>query len=140
MKPWMVLGLAVALAACASTPPPLADAPIDWAAVGAERVPVIVTMDPDGDERVTKLWLVIVDGEGIISTGNTRWFRNIERDPNVEFRVGDHAYPLRAELITDESLKQRAAEAFREKYGWEDRVVRALERGEPNLMRLVPRE
>jgi hypothetical protein len=140
MKPWMVLGLAAALAACASTPPPLGDAPIDWASVGAERVPVIVTMDPDGDERVTKLWLVVVDGEGIISTGNSRWFRNIERDPNVEFRIGGHAYPLRAELITDESLRQRAKEAFREKYGWEDSVVRFFERGEPNIMRLIPRE
>ena len=56
-------------------------------------MPTIVTHDEDGGERVTKLWLVVVDGEGVIRTDDSRWFRNIQRDPNVVFWVGGHAHP-----------------------------------------------
>jgi hypothetical protein len=125
---------------CASTVPPAAEAPIDWATVAEERVPKIVTRDPDGDERVTKLWLVVVDGQGLIRTGDSRWFRNIERDANVVLRIGGQSHPLRAELIANESLEKRVDTAFREKYGWEDRLVHLFGSSDSNTMRLVPRE
>jgi hypothetical protein len=125
---------------CASTVPPAADAPLDWATLAEERVPTIVTQDPDGEERVTKLWIVVVDGEGLIRTGDSRWFRNIERDPNVVLRIGGYAHPLRAELISDESLEKRVDAAFREKYGWEDRLVHLFGGSDSNTMRLVPRK
>lgn len=126
--------------ACASTLPPEAGAPIDWSAAGEAGVPEIVTRDAHGGERVTKLWLVVVDGEGLIRTGDTRWFRNIQRDPNVVFRVGGYAYPLRAEPVTDDALVERANAAFREKYGWQDRIIHPFGAPEKNVMRLVPRE
>jgi hypothetical protein len=122
---------------CASTVPPTADTAVDWAEVAKERVPTIVTHDEDGGERVTKLWLVVVDGEGVIRTDDSRWFRNIQRDPNVVFWVGGHAHRLRAELITEDSLRERVNAAFREKYGFQDRIFGAPDL---NLMRLVPRE
>ena len=125
---------------CASTVPPTAETPPDWTAVADEGVPEIVTHDPDGEERVTKLWLVVLDGEGLIRTGDSRWLQNIQRDPNVVFRVGGYAYPLRAEVVTDESLVERANAAFREKYGWQDWIIHPFGEPELNLMRLVPRE
>jgi len=126
--------------ACASTAPPMVDRSVDWTAAAEEPVPVIVTQDPDGGQRVTKLWLVVVEGQGLIRTGNTRWFRNIQRDPNVVFRIGGHAHRLRAELVTDASLEERAHAAFREKYGWQDWIIHPF--GEPDgyVMRLLPRE
>ena len=135
----LVCSVTVVLA-CASTPPPTADGPINWAEVSDERVPVIVTQDPDGSQRVTKLWVVIVDGQGLIVTGNTRWFRNIQRDPNVVFRIGGSAYPLRAELVTDEALKERVDAAMREKYGWQAWLYQPFEPRDPNVMRLTPRK
>jgi hypothetical protein len=125
--------------ACASNLVPTADTAVDWTAVADEGVPVIVTQDPDGSERVTKIWLVVVDGHGLIRTGNTRWFRNIERDPNVVFRVSGYAYPLRADLVTDESLEDRAHAAFREKYGWQDWIIHRIGEPDANVMRLSPR-
>lgn len=135
-----MLCLLVVAAGCATQAPPPATAPIDWAAVADEGVPTIVTRDPDGDERVTKLWIVVVDGQGLIRTGDSRWFRNIERDPKVEFWIAGHSYPLRAELVTDESLEERANAAFREKYGWEDWIIHPFGEPDANLMRLLPRE
>jgi len=125
---------------CTSVSPPMAEPPVDWGAVSDERVPVIVTEDPDGSERVTKLWLVVVDGQGLIRTGGTRWFRNIQRDPNMMLRIGGYAYPLRVELVADESLRERAHAAFREKYGWQDRLVHPFGKLDPNVMQLTPRK
>lgn len=95
----------VALAAAWIAPAPARA--IDWAVAGAERVVEIVTQDDDGSPRETKVWLVVVDGQGYIRTGGTRWWGNVERDPDVELRVAGAEHPLRAELVTDEALLQR---------------------------------
>jgi hypothetical protein len=132
--------LAVACAACAATPVPEATAPIDWSAVADESVPRIVTVDPDGDARVTKLWLVVVDGAGYIRTSGTRWFANIERDPDVVLRIGGAAYPLRAKLVLDADLRDRINAAFRAKYGFWDRSVGWFSsRDQANILRLESR-
>ena len=142
MKRRMLIACAVfAAVSCASPPPPpMAETAPDWQSVAEERVPTIVTRDPDGAERVTKLWLVVVDGQGLIRTGDSRWFKNIEREPNVVFRVGGQAYSLRAERVTDASLVKRANAAFREKYGWEDRFIHPFGEPDKNVMRLLPRD
>jgi hypothetical protein len=131
---------ALVAVSCASAPPPTAETPIDWQSVAEVRVPEIVTRDPDGAERVTKLWLAVVDGVGLVRTGDTRWFRNIERDPNVMFRIGGYAHPLRAEIVTDEALEKRANAAFREKYGWQDWLIHPFGEPDSNVIRLLPRE
>lgn len=137
----LLIALAVCFAsACAGVVPPAAESAIDWTAVAEERVPEIVTRDADGGERVTKLWLVVLDGEGLIRTGDTHWFGNIQRDPDVVFRVGGYAYPLRAELVTDDSLEKRTNAAFREKYGFQDWMIHPFGEPHKNVMRLVPRE
>jgi hypothetical protein len=137
----LLIALAVFFAlACAGVVPPVADTAIDWTAVAEEQVPEIVTRDPDGGERVTKLWLVVLDGQGLIRTGDSRWFGDIQRDPDVVFRVGGYAYPLRAEPVTDESLIERADSAFREKYGFQDWLIHPFGQPGKNVMRLVPRE
>ena len=141
MQRGMLIACAVfAAVSCASTAPPVAETALDWQLVAEDGMPVIVTRDPDGSERVTKLWLVVVDGEGLIRTGDTRWFQNIERDPDVVFRIGGYAYSLRAELVTDPQLEKRANAAFREKYGFQDRLIHPFGEPDKNVMRLVPRE
>lgn len=141
MKRRMLIACVVlAAVSCASppAPPPMAEAAPDWPSVAGERVPSIVTREPDGEERVTKLWLVVVDGQGLIRTGDSRWFGNIERDPKVVFRIGGQAHPLCAELITDASLVKRANAAFREKYGFTDWIIHPFGEPDKNVMRLVP--
>lgn len=133
------LAAAVLLTGCSSTPPPPdATAPIQWERVAAEEVPQVVTRDPDGDIRVTKLWLVVVDGSGFVRTKGTRWLANIERDPDVVLRIGGAAYPLRAERVTDAVLGERVHQAFLAKYGFSARFNDWLMR-EPTMLRLVER-
>ncbi len=141
MNRGMLIACAIfAAVSCASMVPPVAETALDWQPAADEGVPVIVTRDPDGGERVTKLWLVVVDREGLIRTGDSRWFQNIERDPNVVLRIGGYAYPLRAELVSDPPLEKRANAAFREKYGWQDWLIHPFGEPDKNVMRLLPRE
>jgi hypothetical protein len=140
MREILIASAVLAALGCASTVPPIADGAVDWAAVAEEGVPTIVTHDADGSERVTKLWLVVLDGQGAIRTGDTRWYHNIQRDPNVVFWVGGYAYPMRAEPITDDALRKRVITAFREKYGWQDWLIHPFGAPHANLMWLRPRE
>ena len=137
----LTLLLVAAIAACASAPILQASAPIDWGAAADESVPRIVTVDSDGDTRETKLWLVVVDGSGYIRTSGTRWFANIERDPDVILRLRGTDYPLRAKRVLDADLRDRINEAFRVKYGFQDRFIGWFSsRDQANILRLVARE
>jgi hypothetical protein len=137
----LTLLLVAAVAACASTPVLQATDSIDWGAAADEGVPQIVTVDSDGDTRVTKLWLVVVDGSGYIRTGGSRWFANIERDPDVVLRLRGTDYPLRAKSVLDADLRDRINEAFRVKYGFQDRFIGWFSsRDQANILSLVARE
>jgi len=120
----------IVLHACASGPVPVAQAPIDWSAANDRWSLHIVTLDPDGSERVTRIWLALVDGEGTFRTGDSRWWENLERDPNARIRVLEIDYPLQAEFVTEHEQKARIDDAFVEKYGWIERMMFPQDRGE----------
>ena len=112
---------------------------IDWSAAGAENVVEILTDNEDGTPRETKIWLVVVDGQGYIRTSGTRWYGNVERDLEVVLRVAGAEHPLRAELVTDEALVEKVVTAFRVKYGFSDRMAGLIRFGDTHILRLVPR-
>ena len=115
-----------------------ADAP-DWVAVADVRVVNVVTHDEEGDARDTKVWLAVVDGQGYIRTGGTTWGDNVERDPLLVLRVEGTEYPLRAEFVEDDTLRERIVASFREKYGWTDGALNFIRGSRPRIMRLLPR-
>ncbi len=97
----------------------------------AERWSVhIVTRDQDGDERLTRVWLATLDGVGVIRTGDTRWWRNLERDRNCRIRVAGTDTPARVEFVAEREQKARIDDVFLEKYGWQERVFIWGDRGE----------
>ncbi len=120
----------VAGLACASGPVPVAQEPIDWRAVDDGWSLHIVTVDPDGDSRVTRIWLAIVDREGTLRTGDSRWWQNLERDPTCRIRLLGIEYPVRVEFVMEHEEKARIDNAFVEKYGWLERILFRQERGE----------
>ena len=115
---------------CASGPPPVAQQPIDWQVANENWSLHIVTLDPDGDERVTRIWLAVVDGDGTLRTGDSRWWENLKRDPNCRIRLEGTDYPVHAELVTAHEQKARIDDAFALKYGWLERMMFRQDRGE----------
>ncbi len=132
----------VAGLACASGPVPVAQGPIDWRAADDHWSLRIVTVDPDGGERITRIWLAIVDGGGTLRTGDSRWWQNLERDSNCRIRLLGVDYSARVEFVTEHEERARIDDAFGEKYGWLERIMFREERGETheNYARLHPGE
>lgn len=120
MRRQILIPLAIAVLIAAGSA--RAQAP-DWNAVAAEDTIEIVTHDADGALRETTVWLGVVDATGYVRTSDSRWRENIERDPDVIVRVAGSEYPLRAESITDTSVRARVNEVFRAKYGFMDRML-----------------
>jgi hypothetical protein len=104
-----------------------------------ERIEII-THDEDGDARETTIWLAVVDGQGFIRTGNSTWGENIRRKPDdVVLRIEGIEYPLQAEFIENEKLRERVTAAFHAKYGWTDSLVHFFRGGRPNIMHMIAR-
>ena len=114
-------------------------ASIDSKVVAAPDVVEIITQNEDGSTKETKIWIVLVDDQAYIRTGGTRWYANIERNPDATLRSQGAEHPVRPELIADEALSQRVAAVFREKYGFADRLAGLIRFGGTHIMRLVPR-
>jgi hypothetical protein len=115
--------------ACASTPQ-VADRSIDWGATDAYWSLHVVTIDPDGSERVTRIWLAVLDAMGGIRTGNSRWWQNLERDRHCLIRLDGVDYPVDVEFAGDFDDKVRIDEAFTVKYGWMEGLMFPQDRGE----------
>jgi len=113
---------------------------VDWTRYAEEGTIKVITANQDGSPRETKIWLAVVDGQGYIRTGNTRWGGNIERNPEVTLLIGEAELPLRVEFVTDESQRDAVKAAFREKYGFSDRILNPIRGKNPKIMRLIPRD
>jgi hypothetical protein len=111
----------------------------DWDAFAGVDTIEVITHDADGEPRETTIWLAVVDGQGFIRTGDTTWGENVVRDPNVVLRIEGEEYPLRADLIEDEGLRERVERTFHDKYGWQDRFVGWLRPGETKIMHMLSR-
>ena len=129
----LTLGLVLGAAGARAAEP-------DWDKLAEVGTIEIVTHDADGDARETKIWFAVVDGQGFIRTGNSNWAENIRRDQSdVVLRIEGVEYPLRAEFIESDALRERVVAAFRAKYGWSDGVVQIIRGKRPNIMHMIPR-
>lgn len=89
---------------------------VDWSAAHEHDVIEILTSDPDGAGRETKVWVAALDGRGYVRTNDSRWFQNLVREPNAAIRFGDAEYPVRAEVVRDPALRARVDTVFAAKY------------------------
>jgi len=116
--------------ACVGGAVPVAQTPINWQEADDRWSLHIVTVDPDGDERVTRIWLAIEGEVGTLRTGDSRWWQNLERAPDCRIRLGGTDYPMRFVPVTQHEERARIDDAFAEKYGWLDRIMFRQDRGE----------
>lgn len=115
---------------CVSGPIPIASDAVDPAEIDARWSLHVVTLDPDGDERVTRIWIAVLDGDPILRTGDSRWWANLQRDPTIRIRLSGSDSVFRAEPVTDPGEKRRIDTAFLEKYGLWERALFPQARGE----------
>jgi len=113
---------------------------IEWDRYAEEGTVTVLTTDEDGSTRETKVWLAVVEGQGYIRTGKTRWGGNLERNPEIVLRIGETELPLRVEFVTDQSERDAVKAAFRAKHGFSDWILSPVRGRNPKIMRLVPRE
>jgi hypothetical protein len=118
----------------------LEPSPADWAALSQVREIQVLSENPDGQPHETTVWLAVVDGEGFIRTGNTSWYPNLERKPQIGVRIEGREYAVLAVPIDDESLRARVIAEFRAKYGFSDRMVAwFFSSARPHIVRLASR-
>ena len=125
--------------ACASVP--VSSESVEVAAIDDHWSLHVVTGDPGGKDRVTRIWIATVGGVPVLRTGDSRWWANLERDPAIRIRLSgmDHLY--RIESVTDFGERVRIDQAFLEKYGRWERMMFSQERGKThtNYARLIAR-
>jgi hypothetical protein len=113
---------------------------IDWDRYSEEGTVEVITTNEDGSTRETKVWLAVVDGQGYIRTGKTRWGGNVERNPEITLRIGETELPLRVEFVTDPTERDAVKAALRAKHGFWDWILNPIRGRNPKIMRLVPRQ
>ena len=126
----LALGVALALASPARGADP-------WAVFAETRTIEILTHDEDGDLRETPIWIVVLDGAGYVRTNDSRWLANIQRGSTVELVAEGVTLRVRAEEWADPADYARVEAAFKEKYGWLQRVMSSLRMGRPTVLRLT---
>ena len=132
LAPLAALVLLAASAAFAAEP--------DWEKLADVGQIEVITHDEDGDVRETTIWFAVVDGQGFIRGGNSNWIANIRRNPeDVVLRIEDRDYPLSAEFIEHDALRERIVAAFRAKYGWTDGAVQFMRGKRPNIVHVISR-
>lgn len=139
MKRFLVCILLLAPLACASTP--VSTSPLDWAEADERWSIHVVTVDPSGNDRVTRIWMAVEGGDGVLRTNDTRWWANLQREPSIRVRHGGADHVFAVKLVTEQSEKIRIDEVFLEKFGGWERMMFPQERGETheNYARLMRR-
>ena len=121
-----------------ATAPAFADYP-DWDSVADVKVIDVVTIDEDGDRRVTKVWFVLVDGVPYLRTNRSRWLDNLRRDPNLGLRIESREYEVMAEEISGDEIVEVVDRASATKYGWQERIIHPFRMAKPEILKLGPR-
>lgn len=122
--------LAVSLAGAAHAGP-------DWSQFADMQTVEVISTEEDGTQRLTTVWIVVLEYQAYIRTAGTRWGDNVEREGRLRLRVPAGEWDLRAEKVLSAAEVERVVAAFREKYGTTDAVMEWLRFGETRVFRLV---
>lgn len=111
-----------------------------WNDLADVQVIEVITVDPDGGVRETKVWFVLLGGEPYLRTNGSRWLENLRRDPELIVRIEDREYEARAEEIQSEAIVEKVDIASQRKYGFQERLIGFFRMGTPDILKLSPSE
>jgi hypothetical protein len=125
----LVLALALASVSHAAAP--------EWSELADLETVEVISSDEDGGQRLTTVWIVVLDHQAYVRTGGTRWGDNVEREGKLRLRVPQGEYALRAEKVLAASEIESVEAAFAEKYGSSDWWAGLMRFGETRVFRLL---
>jgi hypothetical protein len=112
----------------------------DWQSLADVKLIDVVTRDPDGDLRETRVWFVLVEGVAYLRTNRSRWLDNLRRDPDLVLRIDGRDYEARAEEVSGDAIVEKVDRASAEKYGWQERMIHPFRMARPDILRILPRD
>ena len=115
---------------------PRAQVAPDWSVLGSEEIPSLVTVDEDGERRITQVWIAVVDGVAYLRTGDSRWFENLERDPHLDLRLSGLTYRCGTRPVEAEGTIETVHQAFYDKYPRRSSMFRLLGVSTPRVLAL----
>jgi hypothetical protein len=114
-----------------------------YMAMESGEVVVVSAAEPSGTVQSTRLWVVDADGFAWLRTGNpdSAWLARLRADPEIEVVRDGESRRFRAVLTTEPAVRDRINALVLEKYGWAERLLRAvmLEPERATAVRLEPR-
>ncbi len=101
------------------------------ASESGDEVVTLTTVESDGSELATRLWIVDDGGFAWLRAGmpDTRWLRQIESIPEVVVERGDESIRHRAVPVLDSTVRDRIHSLMRDKYGWADQWISLIRDG-----------
>ena len=138
-SPWIWIALGSLFWFLVASSPAHADYP-NWNDYADVDVIEVLTEDPDGEVRETKVWFVLLGGEAYLRTSGSRWLDNLRRDPNLSLRIEGTVYGARAEEIRGDVIVEKVDIASQRKYGFADRLIGLFRVQKPDVLRLYPQE
>jgi hypothetical protein len=126
-----VLVLALALASVAHAVAP------EWNDLADLQTVEVISTNEDGGQRLTTVWIVVLEHQAYLRTGGTTWGDNVEREGTLRLRVPRGEYTLRAEKVLSPSEIASVEAAFAEKYGRADWWSGFVRFGETRVFRLL---
>ena len=130
---------ATTLLACATGTTRVAPTALDWDSADERWSIHVVTVDKDGADRVTRIWMAVHDGDGVFRTNDSRWWGNLSRDARIRVRTNGLDHPFSVEFVDDYPGRVAIDEVFLQKYGGWEKMMFSQARGEThdNYGRLV---
>lgn len=118
---------------------PVATSAPNWQILAQQEIPSVVTIDANGERRITQLWIASIDSTAYLRTGATKWFANLEREPELELRIGGEMYPCRTRVVSDQAEAHAVHDAFYAKYPKRSSFFRAIGVSTPTVIALACR-
>ena len=137
IRKWIRWPIAIALMCGFSSVSVATSDPTEWQPFAEQDVIQIITEDPDGDLRETKIWIVVLDGTGYIRTNNSRWLANIRRGSPISLRSEEWESRVTATEIDDDQVDEEVESAFKSKYGLMQSVMSFFRISDPTLLELT---
>ena len=111
-------------------------------AIDEGEVVVLTTLDAEGKDHLTQLWIVDLEGDSYLrsSTPENAWLERLRDRPDAVLARGEEERAVIATPVSDTKLLGRVNRAMAEKYGASDRLYSALfDRSGSVAVRIEPR-